>query len=1314
MSISVDSVFVLVVSTEKWMVMSACDLEPLFSVPRIEGERWKGGVFLDDGGRTNTVLVWTASGRTCMYTLPDFEAGLAPLHQNVRKPDVTPPHSRSQSIAQLTVTHSGRGSPVFTRRKSGHTMGEFSAALASDAQREEEEEQKRIMAIRQSKTRRLTVGVVGGPGGGLLGSPGPGGGGLGATASTPSSVYHTSSSSAADKVNWGIMQADFGVFQWNQSVSMAGKKAGAHAASTSAAAAQAAAAESPKIARTAPRLSCKFFESKAAALEDERKAREAREREAREREAKEAASMPELPDPSSSSSSMNSAAQQPPAIQPATSASLAAPLGALGLASAPSAASPLLVGGRHNQLTSDFLLVRTGMVESGPTPSSSTLVAYADGLLVSVEAAGALTTWLVPSAPGEKTQHLAPSSTSSLAAGWPRKKAGAAGAGDRGASGTPQLPHHQIHRAHMLQRVSTTGGESSFDGLLDGKGDKESQLMHLLKEQHHQLQQDPQDLEVPDVPDDAVTATEVVFSDERHPLELVRGHASGALTASILPRDSHPRTIQAHRCRVTKILATTSQPRMLVTADSHGLVLVWNPRTWKQMGSFAQHAGPVVGLFNAPADQMPVATVVSAGLDRTVALYDLKSMQCVQVFGGHSSPVTDISWKKSGGLMFCLCLDATLFAWEVRSGRLESHVGVHNVGRVLARDNVLHRTAKISLASDASATAPRKDQPIEAVAVHLGSLESPLQALVVNVKDLLKHFRKRFLKGGKDNLGDRDRLQRTLLFTTFSYLIPWGLDGALDAMCRRDVGLEPPEPAVCYGIKGTGRTFSVFVPEANSSLRRWQSSPHMTAAQCVFGMSLAKVLLSVPGHQSYCSALLTLYGELLRERVQRFAEPSLPLLARWYQDTQPDIQDTARILFSGVLSRMSASQLTALIDHWMTSLRGNRAPIALTVLAIIGSKHPQEMEPHAPYVTQRLMAELKLGGVNNQQHQRDDHQGGSGAAGSGGGLGGGGGGGGGNSGGGLHGGAAGPSSSASSSSYYSSSGSAAQAALDSARADAKRGLAAELLGMGFATWRRHIVDVYSLLRELLFTPPGLRAAAEHSLLAIGGADPDLFIDMVFREANKPGQAKDNISTAVEALAKFAKRHAPLLIGRVGAMISAVLPLLDPHMKERRAACQRAVVDCLLALRSTFPAVAINVKRGTMAVCAGNQVVVYSLNLASKIKVFEAASDALLVACCFSEDGAVLAAYAPKEAECILWRVDEKGLLKGLFSKIAGSAGKDDWQVRHAPLTARIQKCPNPRELGPRALLGCSVTWSSIKTVGVVGVAGGERVDFEVL
>jgi hypothetical protein len=43
----------------------------------------------------------------------------------------------------------------------------------------------------------------------------------------------------------------------------------------------------------------------------------------------------------------------------------------------------------------------------------------------------------------------------------------------------------------------------------------------------------------------------------------------------------------------------------------------------------------------------------------------------------------------------------------------------------------------------------------------------------------------------------------------FSYLIPWGVDKTVDALCKKEMMLRPPVPDFAFGMKGDGGNVSL-------------------------------------------------------------------------------------------------------------------------------------------------------------------------------------------------------------------------------------------------------------------------------------------------------------------------------------------------------------------------------------------------------------------------------------------------------------------------------------------------------------------------
>jgi WD40 repeat protein len=89
----------------------------------------------------------------------------------------------------------------------------------------------------------------------------------------------------------------------------------------------------------------------------------------------------------------------------------------------------------------------------------------------------------------------------------------------------------------------------------------------------------------------------------------------------------------AYTVKVVKYASTE-----LVSADTHGMVIVWNVRTGQEMQKFKTHDGPVEDLtFDA-------TRLVTCGQDKTIQVTDLASGELLQTLRGHEHSVTGIQF----------------------------------------------------------------------------------------------------------------------------------------------------------------------------------------------------------------------------------------------------------------------------------------------------------------------------------------------------------------------------------------------------------------------------------------------------------------------------------------------------------------------------------------------------------------------------------------------------------------------------------------------------------------------------------------------
>lgn len=168
-------------------------------------------------------------------------------------------------------------------------------------------------------------------------------------------------------------------------------------------------------------------------------------------------------------------------------------------------------------------------------------------------------------------------------------------------------------------------------------------------------------------------------------------------------------------------------------------------------------------------------------------------------------------------------------------------------------------------------------------------------------------------------------------YRSCAYLLPWGLDQDNDQLVIAQLYLKPPKPPVSYGMLGVDGNMSVLVPRASELAGRWQCSDSLTALHTLASVAIAKCLLAYDVNESLqtheqrtaSSHLMSYFCVLLPDKVPHFVYPSLTVLAAFWQDPLEDILQSARVILSSVLNRLSHEQRRMLAIAWGNLLMKN-------------------------------------------------------------------------------------------------------------------------------------------------------------------------------------------------------------------------------------------------------------------------------------------------------------------------------------------------------------------------------------------------------
>jgi WD40 repeat protein len=126
--------------------------------------------------------------------------------------------------------------------------------------------------------------------------------------------------------------------------------------------------------------------------------------------------------------------------------------------------------------------------------------------------------------------------------------------------------------------------------------------------------------------------------------------------------------IKAHDSKVTSLLVLYNEDlhmHCLVSGSSDSSLKVWNLTNGILIEEFFYHSGSITAIFTPPNIKKfkNESYFCSVGEDRSVCLYSLNLMECVNVFGGHSSSVVSVDWRIDVDSLLIRCSDGSLYIW---------------------------------------------------------------------------------------------------------------------------------------------------------------------------------------------------------------------------------------------------------------------------------------------------------------------------------------------------------------------------------------------------------------------------------------------------------------------------------------------------------------------------------------------------------------------------------------------------------------------------------------------------------------------------
>ncbi|CAH0491104.1 unnamed protein product [Peronospora farinosa] len=692
--------------------------------------------------------------------------------------------------------------------------------------------------------------------------------------------------------------------------------------------------------------------------------------------------------------------------------------------------------------------------------------------------------------------------------------------------------------------------------------------------------------------------------------------------------------------------------------------------------------------------------------------------QCVLELSEHADSICSLAWHLERGLLYVECNDRMVYVWSTDTGILERKVPY---ALVYGGGNASDESFADGTNGVAGFVAINRTLLIGNAAVQL------LEFGVLRSAEQLKKNWTSYYASLSPSNGTSVNLRETGLQSTqasmyatgsmelfmLSLLLSWGVAPAIDQSCRTILGIEPAHALYSCALQDfTSGALTIPVPwstpkvsalavadpslafesELNREMmpvvpafaRNWQHSSALSASIALGVLSLCMSCMEFKHPKSgnggmsptnkeefqvLWSQLITQHSVVLPECVAQFREPALEELAAFGFDSCEYTQLAARTLLSGVIKRLPAAERIILSAeysaklHWeMVRLETEIGKPFLKTIGTVGtssgtnsSSQPSGNGVSASsdlgakafsLVVERLGSLVLLTSTIGTYFPGEI------------------------------------------------SPAAAREVCDilvfllKAPERFVASVSAELLTKGLMLFRPHLVDLSSLIVQLLvidmrekqrrakskdseevFSGPGGSLANFHdggsggsnaamSLLVEVGAYESAFVLGLLQQEMHNHRPSGFHTSILLYMMELVKTHYLLMCRHLPVFVDTIMVCLDPTKPDRRRHCLSLSTRCLHSLVQRFPMVDFH--KDTQRLALGTMeavIVIYDLRTATKWRVLNGHASAVS-AVRFRSDGQVLVSYAARESSVRWWNSGNAGLFGGMLQMHQSSCLKE--------------------------------------------------------
>lgn len=654
--------------------------------------------------------------------------------------------------------------------------------------------------------------------------------------------------------------------------------------------------------------------------------------------------------------------------------------------------------------------------------------------------------------------------------------------------------------------------------------------------------------------------------------------------------------------------------------------------------------------------------------------------ECILELCDHSDVICGLDWHLERGLLYIECEDRMLHVWNMDTGILERSLPsalIFDGGNPVQDGDMGQSRSKLSVDCDSFA--------IGGFALHL--LNYNVMKSAEYIKQSWRIYFYALTTIGNSSLDNSETVSPaspyaigSIELLLLSFLLSWGATSEVDRACHELLGLNTPQMLYSCALRDPisgaltvplpWKSAEVQTPRSlmstprsrpNSFVRNWQHSSALSATLALGIISLsmnlmehkyskmnsrgitidddkgrisALILPSSPRNKEefhvLWSQLITQHSVVLPDYVPLFREPALEFLARFGFHSCDYTQLAARTLLSGVIKRLEPTLRSTLTAEYSTKLHCELVRLEMeTGCKFNGSAISGGID--FSLVVSRLGSLVILLSMIGTCYPGE----------------------------------------------ISPAG--AREVCDilvfllKANAQFVASVSAELLTKGLMLFRPHLVDLSSLICQLLMidlrekqrnpnndgSPQfgsnarvlanGGSNAALSLLVELGACESAFVLTLLQQEMHNTERSHAFRECVLLYLTELINAHYLLMYRHLPAVVDTIMCCLDPTKPERRKRCLELSTRCLHNLVRRFPMVDFHKETQRLAIGTMEAVIfIYDLRTATKWRVLDGHTAAISAVAFRQNDGHMLVSYAAREGSVRWWNSGNAGLFGGML------------------------------------------------------------------